>query len=453
MIMSRNYVLQWYSSAAVFLFIQPWVWFVSRVLLWLIFLWYLYVIWTPEMNVSSFSVILIFTPYDNMGFAKNMLLTLVFILYLFSIIANIILLSLIYLDASLHKPMYIFLFSLILNGLIGSSAVWPKVMNILITDDNTSSYAGCIIQMFLIRCYGACNYSMLSVMACDRFISIFKPLRYHSIMHPCRVRHLVLIGNLIPCSFAIWEAYFILQIPLCRYTIDRIFCDNLSISVLSCEGSQSQLANTFSLCGIICCVVVPAFLFILSYLKIILLILKLSAEARRKTFSTCTPHLVFFATFSVAALFSVAFNRFNPHVPAKVKVIRVFFLATNSILIPPLVHPMIYGIKNTDIRTSFQNMKRRINLQIRNIIHTWLYAILTNDKMCFFSCSLQYAKLVFSPFPNSWQNGYNCDRCFSLKCYVLPWLWLIWQLAPAPEAVGVGDYTFPCICMYSMYSK
>lgn len=322
------------------------------------------------MNVSSFNVIFIFTPYNHMGFAKNMLLILVFILYLASTIANIFLLLLIYLDNSLHKPMYIFLFSLILNGLIGSSAVWPKAINILVTDDNTSSYAGCIVQMFLIRCYGACNYSMLSVMACDRFVSIFKPLQYHSLMHPSRVRQLLLIGNLIPCSFAICEAYLILQIPLCRYTIDRIFCDNLSISVLSCDSHHSQVANTFSVCGIICCVVVPVFLFILTYFKIIMLILKLSTEARMKTFSTCTPHLFCFATFSVGALFSVGFNHVNPHVPANVKVIRVFFLATNSILIPPLVHPMIYGLKNTDIRIAFYKLRRRVDLQIKNIIHT-----------------------------------------------------------------------------------
>ncbi|XP_062407948.1 olfactory receptor 2K2-like [Sardina pilchardus] len=200
---------------------------------------------------------------------------------------------------------------------------------------------------------------MLTVMSYDRYVCIFKPLQYHIIMNPYMIRLLVFIGNLLPCSFALFETYLFMQIPLCRYTLDRIFCDNLSVSDLSCDNYYSQVANTFTLCGVICFVVVPVFLFILSYLKIILLVLKLSAEARKKTFATCTPHLTFFSTVLFAALFSIIFNRVNPHVPAKVAVIRVFFLSTNYILIPPLVHPLIYGIKNKDIRTALLKMKRK----------------------------------------------------------------------------------------------
>lgn len=313
---------------------------------------------TEEMNVSSISVIFIFTPYENMGIAKNVLFTLAFIFYLASIIANVILLLLIYLDTSLHKPMYTFLFFLFLNGLIGSTAIWPKVMNILLTDDNTITYTGCIIQVFVIVNYGACNYIMLTVMAYDRFVSIFKPLQYQTIMNPYRIRLLVLFGNLIPFIVALCETCLILQIPLCIYTIDRIFCDDSSIP-LSCDNRHSQVANTFFVCAVFCCVIIPVCLVTMSYFKIILFIIKLSAEARKKTFSTCTPHLIFFVTCSVAALFSIVFNRVNPQVSSKVKVIRIFFLATNYILIPPLLHPVIYGVKNKDIRNALLKMRRR----------------------------------------------------------------------------------------------
>ncbi|KAL2096015.1 hypothetical protein ACEWY4_008163 [Coilia grayii] len=121
-----------------------------------------------------------------MGSAKNVFLILVLTIYLASVIASGTVMLLIYLDTSLHKPMYIFLFSLIVNGIIGSTAVWPKVMNILLTDDNT------------------------------------------------------------------------------------VFC----LGVL------------------------PMFLVILSYLKIILIILKMSTDARKKTFATCSPHLIVFILFS-----------------------------------------------------------------------------------------------------------------------------------------------------------
>ena len=145
------------------------------------------------MNGSSYSGTLILTPYEDMGSAKNVFFIVVFLIYLASIIANVSMMFLIYFDTSLHKPMYIFLFSLLVNGLIGSVAVWPKVMVILLTGDNTISIAGCLIQTFLVITYGACNFTILTVMAYDRFLSIFNPLQYHTIMTPQKVRLLLLL--------------------------------------------------------------------------------------------------------------------------------------------------------------------------------------------------------------------------------------------------------------------
>ena len=95
------------------------------------------------MNDSSTGVTLILTSYNYMGSSKSVLFIVVFIIYVASIIANVVIMSLIYLDTSLHKPMCICLLSLIVNGLIGSTAVWPNVMFILLTDNNTTSVEVC----------------------------------------------------------------------------------------------------------------------------------------------------------------------------------------------------------------------------------------------------------------------------------------------------------------------
>ena len=140
------------------------------------------------MNRSSITGTLILTVYKDMNSDKNGFFIVIFLIYIASILTNITLMLLIYLDTSLHKPMYIFLFSLIVNGLIGSTAVWPKVMVILLTGMNTTSYAGCLIQIFLTATYGICHFTVLTVMAYDRLVSIFKPLQYHTIMTPQKVR-------------------------------------------------------------------------------------------------------------------------------------------------------------------------------------------------------------------------------------------------------------------------
>lgn len=101
-----------------------------------------------KMNDSSIRETLIFTIYKDISSNRTAFLTIIFILYMTSVVVNTSLMLLVYLDTSLHKPMYFFLFCLILNGLIGSTAIWPHVMFLLLTEVNTTSYLGCLIQFF-----------------------------------------------------------------------------------------------------------------------------------------------------------------------------------------------------------------------------------------------------------------------------------------------------------------
>ncbi|XP_062407942.1 olfactory receptor 10A6-like [Sardina pilchardus] len=314
------------------------------------------------MNQSSNGVTLVLMSYNYMGSVKSVLFIVIFLVYVASLIANVVVMSLIYLDTTLHKPMFLFLFSLIVNGLIGSTAVWPNVMIILLTDDNKTSIEGCLIQAFLMITYGACNFSMLTVMAYDRFVSIFKPLQYHVIMNPQKVTKLLFVAHFLPAVFILGQICLSSQITLCKYTVHRIFCDNLSFYSLSCNDSfQNQISNLYGLCVFIVFGVLPLFLIILSYFKIIMLILKATRTARQKAFETCTPHLIIFINFSLASFFSVIYNRVSPDLPPEINII----LSINYNLIPPLLHPIIYGIKNQEIKQSLAKIKRMPVVSIR----------------------------------------------------------------------------------------
>lgn len=264
---------------------------------------------------------------------------------------------LIYFDTSLHKPMYIFLFSLLVNGLIGSTAVWPNVMANLLTDVNTISYTRCLVQIFFTAIYGVCTNTMLTVMAFDRLVSIFQPLQYHTIMTPQKVRRLLLAADFVPTLCIVGQVCLTSRIPRCKHTLHKILCDNLSVSGLSCGRSvQSHVTNLYAICLIIAFLVLPLLLVLLSYVKIIVFILRASGKARQKTFETCSPHIIVFVNFSSASLFSVLYNRLNPYLPSEVNV----FLSFNYFLIPPLLHPIIYGIKNQEIRHSLSKMRKRV---------------------------------------------------------------------------------------------
>ncbi|XP_076139206.1 olfactory receptor 52L1-like [Alosa pseudoharengus] len=293
-----------------------------------------------------------------MGSPRYVLLTVVILIYLATVLANVTLMLLIFLDTSLHKPMYIFVFSLIFNGLIGSTAVWPMVMNILLTNTPLISYEGCLIQAFFILIYGTCNYTMLTVMAYDRFVSIFKPLQYHTIMTPQKVKQLLFVANFSPTAAVLSLICLSSQLTLCRYKVRKIYCDNLAITSLSCDDShtiQSRVSNLHGIINTIVFAALPMVVILLSYAKIILLSLKASENARKKTFETCSPHIIIFMNFSLVSLFSLIYNRFNPHLPGEANII----ISINYLLIPPFLQPIIYGIKTQEIRQSFSRFRRK----------------------------------------------------------------------------------------------
>ncbi|KAL2096020.1 hypothetical protein ACEWY4_008168 [Coilia grayii] len=306
------------------------------------------------MMNRSYSATLSLIRYENMGSEKNAYFIIVFLVYLSSIIANVFLMCLIYLDSALHKPMYIFLFSLLVNGLIGSTAVWPKVMLILITGDNTISVAGCFTQTYFMIIYGACNFTILAVMAYDRLLSIFNPLEYHALMTPQKIRQLLFASSVMPEVVILGHICLISQMSLCQYRIPRLFCDTLSFFALSCvENIQSRVSNFYGLCVFICFGALPIALVFLSYFKIIVFSLKASGNAKRKAFQTCTPHLIIFTNFSFTSCFFVIYVRSNPN-------LQNLYLPIFYNLSPPLLHPLVYGIRNKQTRQSWSKIKKRI---------------------------------------------------------------------------------------------
>ncbi|XP_030633787.1 olfactory receptor-like protein OLF3 [Chanos chanos] len=308
------------------------------------------------MNNTAFEVTIVFTAYQSIDSAKNAFILVIFLVYAATVLASIVLMIIICSESSLHKPMYIYLFNLVCIGLTGSTSVWPKVMSNLVSDHQTSSYSGCLLQVFLLSFYAADTFVVLAVMAYDRYVSICKPLQYHAIMTQYRVKQLLVVSNLVPVFFVAVQVFLTSRIPVCKYSLPRLFCDNLSVSNLSCGNSSLRfLSNLYGIFVIVSLVVLPLCLILLSYAKIISVSLRVSKDAKRKAISTCTPHLVVFINFSAASVFTVVYNRINSYILSEMNI----FVAFQIVLIPPLLHPVIYGIRTKEIRKCFSKTMRR----------------------------------------------------------------------------------------------
>ncbi|XP_030633771.1 olfactory receptor 52E4-like [Chanos chanos] len=305
------------------------------------------------MNMSNSNIILILTAYGPPGPLNYGVFFVIFVLYLATVFSNLTLMLVILFDPSLHKPMYIFLFNLAINGLIGSTAVCPKIMQYLLEDLKTMSLSSCLLEVFFINVYATCAYAILTVMAYDRYVCICKPLQYHSIMTPANVRLLLGVVYIFPlCSFAV-QVCLTSRLPMCKYTMNKLFCDNLAVVNLACL--KTALDNLYGLWLIIVFIILPLFLVVLSYIRILIVSTKASESAQMKALKTCGPHLITFINFSSAILFSVIYNRFNEYLSNQINI----FMSVHFILVPPLLHPLIYGMRTQEIKRSITKILQK----------------------------------------------------------------------------------------------
>ncbi|XP_035242288.1 olfactory receptor 52K2-like [Anguilla anguilla] len=313
------------------------------------------------MNHSFLDNTMTFTSYGSFRPINYFFFTLTLLVYLLSIFSNVFLMLVIYFEASLHKPMYIFLFNLAVNGLIGSSTVWPKVMENLLSDTQKSSFLACLVQVFWGYFYMSSAYTTFSVMAYDRYVSICKPLQYHSIMTPGKVKTLLTVANVVPMSTLSLLVYLISTVPLCKYTTQNLFCDVMTLHNLSCV--KSALVNLYATCLLTSLVGFPCIIVLLSYAVILNVSLKASKDAQKKALSTCSPHLITFINFGVATLFFAIYHRYSSFLQGEVYIL----LTADWFAIPPLLNPVIYGIRTQEIRKCFVKTVRKKERFFRNL--------------------------------------------------------------------------------------
>ncbi|XP_066556095.1 olfactory receptor 8I2-like [Amia ocellicauda] len=274
---------------------------------------------------------------------KNIYFAFILLLYLFMVVVNFTLITTIIIEKTLHEPMYILLCNLCFNGLYGTAGFYPKLLDDFLSDSHMISYAGCLIQIFVIYSFVMCEITILTVMAYDRYVAICRPLQYHSIMTPLTVRKLLLFAWGYPfCSIFI-TVYLIFRLPLCGSHIEKLYCDNSSVLKLSCLATT--LNNAYGYIILIAQLAQAAFI-IYTYIQIIKACLK-SIEQRSKFMQTCLPHLMALINFAFATFFDMLYSRYGSTTlsPSLRNIMAVEFL-----VIPPLFNPLVYGLKLQQIQ-------------------------------------------------------------------------------------------------------
>ncbi|XP_056587725.1 olfactory receptor 5M3-like [Triplophysa dalaica] len=293
-------------------------------------------------NSTYFATYTLMQP-EGSKFHRHVYFSCFLLFYSLILLLNIWLCVVIVLERALHEPMYIFLCNLCINGIFGTTGFYPKFLHDLILDSYVIPSYMCALQSFVIYSAVKCEYCTLAVMAYDRNVAICKPLNYHSKMNRFKCVMLLVFCWTVPFVTTLIALLLSNRLALCRYHIDKLYCDNWSMVKLSCESTVVN--NIYGIFGISFQFCIFAVVMV-SYIKLAIAC-KASLECRKKFWQTCVPHMLSLLNFSLALLFDTLFNRYGTsNIPESLRI----FLALEIIIVPPIFNPLIYGLKLTEVR-------------------------------------------------------------------------------------------------------
>ncbi|XP_078504479.1 olfactory receptor 2D3-like [Lissotriton helveticus] len=306
---------------------------------------------TSNRSVSTNFLLLGLSEDPNV---QIVLFVLFFIIYLITVIGNALLITVCVCDSRLHTPMYFFLANLSFVDICYSSVTVPNMLVQLLIVGRRISFAACAAQMYTYLLMGCTECVLLAVMAYDRYVAIAFPLRYTIIMSRSVSIILGVCCWLCGSLMGLLDTLFTIQLPSCGASvINHYFCEATAFLKIVCVDTFIAGMVIFSV-GIVV-LLIPSFLILFTYIQIVATIMGIhSSEGRHKAFSTCASHLVVVIIFYSTAIF-LYMKPVSRDSGNQEKVFSLFYTVT-----PPMLNPMIYSLRNNDVKMALQKLHRRI---------------------------------------------------------------------------------------------
>lgn len=282
---------------------------------------------------------------------QALLFVLFLVIYLLTLMGNLMLLLVIGFDSHLHIPMYFFLRQLSFLDLCHSSVTVPKLLENLLSEEKTVSVEGCLAQVFFLFASGGTESCLLTVMAYDRYVAIRSPLLYGQVMNRQLCMGLVWASWGLAFLDALINILVALNLDFCEaQNIHHFCCELPSLYSLSCSDVTASF--TALLCSSILHFFGNFLLIFFSYVRILSTILAMSSTTgRSKAFSTCSSHLT-----AVIFFYGSGFLRYlMPNSGST----RELIFSLQYIVITPMLNPLIYSLKNKEMKAAMKRMLRK----------------------------------------------------------------------------------------------
>ncbi|XP_037674460.1 olfactory receptor 10H1-like [Choloepus didactylus] len=271
------------------------------------------------------------------------------LMYLFTLLGNLLIMATIWSEHSLHMPMYLFLCTLSISEILYTFAIIPRMLADLLSSQHSIAFMACASQMFFSFTFGFTHSFLLTVMGYDRYVAICYPLRYNVLMSPCGCACLVAWSWAGGSIMGLVVTMSIFHLTFCGpHKVHHFACHVPPLLKLACGDNVPVVAMGV---GLVCITALLGcfVLILLSYAFIVATILRIpSAEGRRKAFSTCASHLtvvvVHYGFASVVYL--------KPKGPQSLE--GEAFMGTTYTILTPFLSPIIFSLRNKELKSAMK---------------------------------------------------------------------------------------------------
>ena len=231
----------------------------------------------------------------------------------------------------------------------------PKILVTCISEDKSISLTGCAVQFFFSAGLAYSECYLLAAMAYDRYVAISSPLLYAQVMSRRLCICLVIYSYTGGFVNAIILTSNTFTLNFCGGNIiDDFFCDVPPLVKLACDVKETYQDVLYFLLA--SNVITPTVLILASYAFIIAAILKFrSTQGCLKAFSTCDSHLTA-VTLCCGSVLFIYSQQSMSYSPERDKLVSMLYT-----VVIPWLNPLIYSLRNKDVKEALRKMLDRAN--------------------------------------------------------------------------------------------
>ncbi|XP_040057715.1 olfactory receptor 11A1-like [Gasterosteus aculeatus] len=262
---------------------------------------------------------------------------IMFMVYILIISSNVTIVCIIMIHKNLHEPMYIFIAALLINSVLFSTVIYPKLLIDFLSEKQIISYPACLFQWFSYYWLAASDFFLLSFMAYDRYVSICNPLKYTTIMQNTIVNIFIIFAWILPACLLLVILLLSAKRDICKIHLEGIFCNS---TILKLHCVRSKIVNIYGFFIFVTFLLLPVVFILFTYSRILVVSYRCRG-VRRRAAQTCLPHLLVLINFSCLTAYDVLLARLELESP---KIVRLI-MTLQVVIYHPLFNPIIYGLK------------------------------------------------------------------------------------------------------------